>query len=259
MHAAVGVVGLVLEEAREVGVAADQVDVHRRGVARDDQARRHVARGRDAVVQARVHEPHHLVRRGRDPRRDDAARLVLERGDPRVVGIAGPDDEVQASLAGADRGRHRAAGHHRVGGGVGRRRGRGAVAGDGPEPAGSSPSPHAAAASATAHTTRVPVTQRRCIRGFLLARFRPQPHGRPVPRPPRFPLLGGESTGCVSAALRSRPAPRRRSRSAGAACARPAGRSGTPRRRGGRRRTRRAPRGRTRPAPRGRRWRPGRA
>ena len=82
--------------------------------------------------------------------------------------------------------------------------------------------------------------------GFLLARCPPATTGARPRRRPRLRSSPASLQGCVSAAQRSRPAPRRRSRSARAASARPAASSGTPGRRGGRRRTRPGPRARTR-------------
>ena len=101
-----GVVVLILEERREVGVVLDQGGVDRRDEPGIDEANAGVARGRHAVVSTGAHQLEHLVGGRRDLRLDDAAGLVLERVHPvvrrvgaAVFGIARPHDQVEGLLA----------------------------------------------------------------------------------------------------------------------------------------------------------------
>ena len=88
------VVRLVLQAVEDVRVVRDEVEVHRRDVALRDQPQRRVARGRHAVVRARRDEVDHVVRARAVLRVDLAAGLLGELVRPRLVRVAGPDDEI---------------------------------------------------------------------------------------------------------------------------------------------------------------------
>ena len=98
-----------LERRQEVLPARDLVDVDRLDVARVDEAKARVARGRDEVVLAasaapvRVHEREHLVRRAGVLAVDGAARLLLERLREALVRVVRPLDHVERALSLADR------------------------------------------------------------------------------------------------------------------------------------------------------------
>ena len=93
------VVRLPLEALVHVRVVRDQVEVHRRDVFLRNEPQRCVARRRDAVVRARRDEIDHVVGAGTVLRVHLAAGLLGELVGPRLVRVAGPDDEVDLALA----------------------------------------------------------------------------------------------------------------------------------------------------------------
>ena len=104
-----------LERLEEVLVGWDQLDVDLGDRARVDQPEARVAGGRDHVVLATAagrHQVEHVVRATRVLRGHLASRLLLERGNPLLFGVALPGDERQLSLAVPDRRRHSAALRH---------------------------------------------------------------------------------------------------------------------------------------------------
>ena len=119
------VVRLVLQALEHVLVVRDQVEVHGRDVAGGDQAQAGVAGRRDPVVLAGPHQGHHLVRRVAGLDVDLAAGLLLEVRHPvdlrirgPVLDVAGPGDQVDLTLAFAERL------HHALGRAAGRLPGR---------------------------------------------------------------------------------------------------------------------------------------
>ncbi len=107
MHAVDRVERRVLEICLEVLPVGDQVDVHGLDVAPVDQAQVRVTGSRDHVplpAAAVLHQADHLIRRSGGVLVDLAAGRLGERVDPRFVGVAVPQDQVQLTLAGADGG-----------------------------------------------------------------------------------------------------------------------------------------------------------
>src|SRR5262249_19697329 len=107
VHAIDRVERRILEIRLEVLPVGDQVDVHGLDVAPVDQAQVRVTGSRDHVplpAAAVLHQADHLVRRSSGVLVDLAAGRLGERVDPRFVGVAVPQDQVQLTLAGADGG-----------------------------------------------------------------------------------------------------------------------------------------------------------
>ena len=100
------VVRLVLQALEDRVVVLDQVEVDRGHVLACDQSQCRVARRRDTVVVAGLHQRDHLVRGRADLRVDLAARLCLEGSDPVLLDVAGPVDQVHLTLSRADRAEH---------------------------------------------------------------------------------------------------------------------------------------------------------
>ena len=102
--------GWSFRNGKIVGVVGHQVGVDRRDVAGVDQPQRRVTGGGHHVVLAGVHQADHLVGGVGDLDVDLAAGRLLERVHPvdrrvggAVLGVAGPGDDVDLALAGAER------------------------------------------------------------------------------------------------------------------------------------------------------------
>ena len=101
---------LVLQRLEDVRVVGDQPGVDRLDVAAGDEAQGGVAGGGHDVVLAGAHQLHGLVGGAEGLDGDLAAALLLEVGDPvdrRVVGavldVAGPGEDADLALGGAER------------------------------------------------------------------------------------------------------------------------------------------------------------
>ena len=106
-HAVVDAVDRVvrrrLQRRGDVLEVGDQVGVDRHHVAAGDQPVGGVAGRRHAVVLARAHQLHHLVRGLAVLDLDLAPGLLLERLDDVGLGVALPGDQIEPALALADR------------------------------------------------------------------------------------------------------------------------------------------------------------
>src|SRR5207244_4002072 len=99
-----------LEDRDEVVPTRDQADVDRFDVATSDQAQARIPGGRDeiplatAATATRAHQGNHLVRGAGVLAVNLAARLLLEFGRELGIRVVRPLDQVERTLALADRG-----------------------------------------------------------------------------------------------------------------------------------------------------------